>query len=126
VTIEVADLIFAVDSVPAVLAITTTTFVVYTSNIFAVVGLRAMYFAIAAIIHRFIYMKYALAIILIFIGGKAFYAELFDTKIPPFISLGLTLGTLAGGFIFSMIRTRSEAKAVAKMVLDQKKKDAES
>lgn len=126
VTIEVADLIFAVDSVPAVLAITSNTFVVYTSNIFAVVGLRAMYFAIAAIIHRFIYMKYALAIILIFIGCKAFYAELFDTKIPPFISLGLTLGTLAGGFIFSMIRTRSEAKAVARMVMDQDKKDADA
>lgn len=122
VTIEVADLIFAVDSVPAVLAITTNTFVVYTSNIFAVVGLRAMYFAIAAIIHRFIYMKYALSIILVFIGLKAFYAHFFD-KIPAFVSLGITLSTLAGGFIFSMIKTRSEAKAVAKMVMDQKKKD---
>lgn len=116
VTVEVADLIFAVDSVPAVLAITTNTFVVYTSNVFAVVGLRAMYFAIAAIIHRFIYMKYALALILVFIGLKAFYAEIFDTKIPPYISLGITLGTLAGGFIFSMIRTRAEANKVAAMV----------
>lgn len=123
VTIEIADLIFAVDSVPAVLAITTNTFVVYTSNIFAVVGLRAMYFAIAAIIHRFIYMKYALALILVFIGCKAFYAHIFDAKIPPLLSLGITLGTLAGGFIFSLIRTRSEAKAVAKMVMEQKNKE---
>jgi tellurite resistance protein TerC len=123
VTVEAADLIFAVDSVPAVLAITTSTFVVYTSNVFAVVGLRAMYFAIAAIIHRFIYMKYALALILVFIGCKAFYAEIFDSKVPPYISLGLTLGTLAGGFIFSMIKTRSEARAVAQMVIDQQKKD---
>ncbi len=124
VTIELADLIFAVDSIPAVLAITTNTFVVYTSNIFAVVGLRAMYFAIAAIIHRFIYMKYALAIILVFIGMKAFYAHYFD-KVPAFISLGITLSTLAGGFIFSMIRTRSEAKAVARMITEQQQKDAE-
>lgn len=105
VTVEVADLIFAVDSVPAVLAITTNTFVVYTSNIFAVVGLRALYFAIAAIIHRFIYMKYSLAIILVFIGLKAFYAELFDTKVPAFLSLGITLGLLAGGVLVSMWKT---------------------
>lgn len=115
VTIEVADLIFAVDSVPAVLAITTNTFVVYTSNVFAVVGLRAMYFAIAAIIHRFIYMKYSLALILVFIGMKAFYVHMFDTKIPPYISLGITLGTLAAGFLFSMLRTRSDAHKVAAM-----------
>jgi tellurite resistance protein TerC len=108
VTVEVADLIFAVDSVPAVLAITTNTFVVYTSNIFAVVGLRALYFAIAAIIHRFIYMKYSLAIILIFIGLKAFYAELFDAKVPAFLSLGITLGLLAGGVLVSMWKTNQK------------------
>ncbi|MFN3826384.1 MAG: TerC family protein [Micavibrio sp.] len=106
VTVEIADLIFAVDSVPAVLAITTTTFVVYTSNIFAVVGLRAMYFAVAAIIHRFIYMQYSLAIILIFIGGKAFYAHLFDSKVPAMISLGITITVLAGGILLSLLRTR--------------------
>ncbi len=107
VTVEIADLIFAVDSVPAVLAITTTTFVVYTSNIFAVVGLRAMYFAVAAIIHRFIYMKYSLAIILVFIGCKAFYAHIFDTKVPPYISLSITLAVLLGGVFASMLRTKS-------------------
>jgi tellurite resistance protein TerC len=122
VTVEVADLIFAVDSVPAVLAITTDTFVVYTSNIFAVVGLRAMYFAIAAIIHRFIYMKYALALILVFIGMKAFYAHFFD-KVPPYVSLAITLGTLAGGFIFSMLKTRSDTKSIEKAMEAQKLKD---
>ncbi len=110
VTVEVADLIFAVDSVPAVLAITTNTFVVYTSNIFAVVGLRALYFAIAAIIHRFIYMKYSLAIILVFIGLKAFYAHIFDTKVPAFLSLGITLGLLAGGILVSMWKTGQKEK----------------
>ncbi|QQG36366.1 MAG: TerC family protein [Micavibrio aeruginosavorus] len=108
VTVEVADLLFAVDSVPAVLAITSNTFVVYTSNIFAVVGLRAMYFAVAAIIHRFIYMKYSLAIILVFIGFKAFYGHFFD-KVPAFVSLGITLSLLAGGVIASMIKTSQKS-----------------
>src|SRR5690606_15249558 len=72
VLIEIADLIFAVDSVPAIFAITTDPFIVYTSNIFAILGLRALYFALAAMIHRFKYLKYALALILIFVGGKIF------------------------------------------------------
>ncbi|WP_051054866.1 TerC family protein [Micavibrio aeruginosavorus] len=117
VTVEVADLIFAVDSVPAVLAITNNTFVVYTSNIFAVVGLRAMYFAVAAIIHRFHYMKYALAVILMFIGTKAFIAEFAGFKLPPVLSLGITLTLLASGIIFSMIKTRKEAEAVVQAAL---------
>lgn len=125
VTVEVADLIFAVDSVPAVLAITTNTFVVYASNIFAIIGLRAMYFAVAAIIHRFIYMKYALAVILIFIGGKAFYAHFTHDKVPAVISLGLTLGTLLAGFIFSMIKTNADARQVARMVQEQRKRELE-
>lgn len=110
VTIEIADLIFAVDSVPAVLAITTTTFVVYTSNIFAVVGLRAMYFAIAAIIHRFVYMQYSLAIILVFIGMKAFYSHFSGEKVPAFLSLGITLALLAGGIFVSMWKTSQKEK----------------
>ena len=72
VLIEIADVIFAVDSVPAVFTITRDPFIVYTSNIFAILGLRALYFALAAIIHRFHYLKYALSTVLIFIGGKVF------------------------------------------------------
>jgi tellurite resistance protein TerC len=72
VLIEFADLIFAVDSVPAIFAITTDPFIVYTSNIFAILGLRALYFALAAMIHRFAYLKYALALVLVFIGSKIF------------------------------------------------------
>jgi tellurite resistance protein TerC len=112
VTIELADLIFAVDSVPAVLSITSDTFVVYTSNIFAVLGLRTMYFAVAAVIHRFEYMKYALSIILIFIGLKAFYVQITDEKIPAFVSLGITLSLLIGGFIYSLLKTRSNERLV--------------
>ncbi len=110
ITIECADVVFAFDSIPAVFAITTDTFIVYTSNLFAVVGLRAMYFVLIAIIHRFSYMNYALSLILIVIGLKAFYAHFFD-KVPSWLSLGLTLGILLGGFLFSFQKTRKlEAK----------------
>ena len=88
VLIEVADVIFAVDSVPAIFAITTDPFIVYTSNIFAILGLRALYFALAAMVKRFHYLKLALAIVLIFIGSKIFAAALLGLdKIPPAISL---------------------------------------
>ena len=70
--VELIDLVFAVDSVPAIFAITTDPFIVYTSNIFAILGLRALYFALAAMIHRFKYLKYALALVLVFIGSKIF------------------------------------------------------
>lgn len=107
VTIECADVIFAFDSVPAVFAITTDTFIVYTSNIFAIIGLRALYFVLTAVIHRFKYMNYALSLILIIIGLKAFYSHFFD-KVPSWLSLSLTLGILLGGFILSFLKTKSE------------------
>ncbi len=81
VLVEFVDLIFAVDSVPAIFAITTDPFIVYTSNIFAILGLRALYFALAAMIHRFKYLKYALALVLVFIGGKIFLVGIIG-KIP--------------------------------------------
>jgi tellurite resistance protein TerC len=107
VIIEVADLVFAVDSVPAVFAITTDPFIVYTSNIFAILGLRALYFALAAIIHRFAYLKYALSIVLVFIGCKIFYAE-FIGHVPAAISLGVTFGLLASGVLLSLFKTRGK------------------
>ena len=89
--IEFADLVFAIDSVPAIFAITTDPFIVYTSNIFAILGLRALYFALAAMVHRFYYLKYALAAVLIFIGGKVFLADMLGIdKIPPVLSLIVT------------------------------------
>jgi tellurite resistance protein TerC len=108
VLIEVADVIFAVDSVPAIFAITTDPYLVYTSNIFAILGLRALYFALAAIIHRFAYLKYALAVLLIFIGSKIFLADLFGLeKFPPEVSLGVTFAILAAGVFWSLWKTRS-------------------
>jgi len=110
VLIEIADVIFAVDSVPAIFAITTDPFIVYTSNIFAILGLRALYFALAAIVDRFHYLKTALAVLLIFIGGKVFVADLAGLeKFPPTLSLVITLAILAAGVAYSLWRTRKPA-----------------
>jgi tellurite resistance protein TerC len=110
VVINIADLIFAVDSVPAIFAITTDTFIVYTANIMAILGLRALYFALAAMVHRFHYLKYALAIVLVFIGLKIFWNNLVG-KMDPAISLGVTLALILGGVLYSMWKTRGDAKA---------------
>ena len=111
IMIELADLIFALDSIPAIFAITTDPYIVFTSNIFAILGLRAMYFALAVIIHRFHYLKYSLSLILIFIGGKVFAAPLLDLeKVPASISLGVTFALLAGGVVYSMLKPVPEKK----------------
>lgn len=110
--VEFADLIFAVDSVPAVFAITSDPFVVYTSNIFAILGLRALFFALSALIERFHYLKPALALVLIFIGGKVFAADLLGIdKIPAAISLGVTFALLGGGVLVSLWKSRGETSA---------------
>jgi tellurite resistance protein TerC len=111
VLIEFVDLVFAVDSVPAIFAITTDPFIVYTSNIFAILGLRALYFALAAMIHRFKYLKYALALVLVFIGSKIFLVGIIG-KIPPAISLSVTFGLIAGGVLVSLWKTRGQPAVV--------------
>ena len=111
VLIECVDLVFAVDSVPAIFAITTDPFIVYTSNIFAILGLRALYFALAAMIHRFKYLKYALALVLVFIGSKIFLVGIIG-KIPPAISLSVTFGLIAGGVLVSLWKTRGQPAVV--------------
>ena len=112
VLVEIADLVFAVDSVPAVFAITTDPFIVYTSNIFAILGLRALYFALAAILHRFHYLKYALALLLVFIGSKIFVADLLGwEKFPASWSLGVTFAILTAGVVFSLWKTRGDEAA---------------
>ncbi|PZQ46260.1 MAG: TerC family protein [Micavibrio aeruginosavorus] len=105
-TIELTDVMFAFDSVPAALAVTTDPYIVYTANIFAILGLRAMFFAIEHIIHRFEYLKYSLSIVLILIGCKVFYVELTDDHLPAIVSLAMTVGVLAGGIVLSMLRTK--------------------
>ncbi|SSC73286.1 unnamed protein product [Ciceribacter sp. T2.26MG-112.2] len=120
VMVELADVIFAVDSIPAIFAITTDPFIVYTSNIFAILGLRALYFALSALIHRFAYLKYALALVLIFIGSKIFVADMLGlAKIPPAVSLGVTLAILASGIVGSLWATRKAEKSVTKQVAQE-------
>lgn len=110
VTVETADVIFAVDSIPAIFAITTDPYIVYTSNVFAILGLRALYFALAAMIHRFVYLKYALAAVLIFIGSKIFVADMLGlAKIPPVWSLSVTLLLLTAGVLVSLLRPAGAA-----------------
>ncbi len=113
IMVEIADLIFAVDSIPAIFAITTDPFIVYTSNIFAILGLRALYFALAALIHRFAYLKYALAAVLVFVGSKIFLADMLGiAKIPPSISLGITVAILLTGIVGSLFATRNDKKVI--------------
>jgi tellurite resistance protein TerC len=99
VLIEFLDLIFAIDSIPAIFTISTNPFVVYTSNIFAIVGLRALYFSIDALTNKFKYLHYSLALILIFIGAKIFIPH-----INIIMSLSVTLSLIAGGIILSITK----------------------
>ncbi|MCW3172142.1 TerC family protein [Shewanella subflava] len=114
ILVETADLVFAVDSIPAIFAITQDPFIVYTSNIFAILGLRALYFALAAMVHRFHYLKYALSVVLVFIGvkvGLVYFNQtgLIDFKIPTALSLGVTFGLLLAGVLYSLWKTRDQS-----------------
>jgi tellurite resistance protein TerC len=111
IIVEFVDLIFAVDSVPAIFAVTQDPFIVYTSNIFAILGLRALYFALAAAIHRFKYLQYALATILVLVGIKVFLVPL-GVKIDTALSLAATIGILAGGIGWSLWKTRNDMPEV--------------
>jgi tellurite resistance protein TerC len=107
--IEFVDLIFAIDSIPAIFAITNDVYIVYTCNIFAILGLRALYFALADMIERFCYLKPALALILIFIGSKIFLVNIIG-KIPSVISLSVTIVLLTGGVLLSLFKTKNKLK----------------
>ena len=106
VLVEFVDLIFAVDSVPAIFAVTLDPFIVYTSNIFAILGLRSLYFALAAAMHRFKYLKISLAVILVLVGIKIFLVPL-GIKVDTLVSLLGTLGILAAGIVYSLWKTKN-------------------
>lgn len=112
VMVECADLIFAVDSIPAVFAITQDPYVVYTSNIFAILGLRALYFLLAAMVHRFHYLKFALALVLVFIGAKIFLGAA-GVHLSAMVSFLATVGTLTAGVGVSLFKTRESKTAKA-------------
>lgn len=115
IMVEFADIIFAVDSVPAIFAVTRDPFIVYTSNIFAILGLRSMYFMLAAAVERFAYLKYGLALVLVLIGGKIIWnfglsKELgLAPYLEPHWSLLATLTLVGGAMLYSLYRTRSQA-----------------
>ncbi|HEY0898583.1 MAG TPA: TerC family protein [Sphingobacteriaceae bacterium] len=108
ILIETTDLIFAVDSIPAILAITQDQFIVYTSNVFAILGLRSLYFALAHIVDRFIYLSYGLAIILVFVGLKMVMVDIF--KVPTFISLLIIALVVTGSVVLSFMKTEKPDK----------------
>jgi tellurite resistance protein TerC len=109
--IEFTDVVFAVDSIPAVFAVTQNPFVVFTSNIFAIMGLRSLYFLLAGVIDKFVYLKPSLAVVLVFVGVKM--AIVSWVKIHPAVSLGVVLGILAVGAIASLVRVRRAQAAPA-------------
>lgn len=106
VMVEVADLLFAVDSIPAIFAITTNPFVVFTSNMFAVASLRSLFFVLEAMVHRFSKLKAALSLVLVFIGFKVIYTEAYGAHINLAVALGGVLAILGGGIVWSLLATR--------------------
>ena len=109
--VEVTDLIFAVDSIPAIFAVTTDAFLVYTSNIFAILGLRSMYFLLSGIVHRFVYLQYGLSVILVFVGLKMIAADF--VHVPTPVSLGVIVLALGVSIAASLLRNPRTAKMIA-------------
>jgi len=106
IIVEVTDLVFAVDSIPAIFAITTEPFIVFTSNIFAILGLRSLYFLLAGIIHRFVYLQAGLAVILSYVGLKMLIADF--VEIPTLLSLGVIAAVLLVSIVASVLRNRAD------------------
>jgi tellurite resistance protein TerC len=106
VLIEASDLIFAMDSIPAIFAVTTDPFIVLTSNIFAILGLRALYFLLADMAERFHLLKYGLAVVLMFVGTKMLIVDWF--KIPVAVSLGVIIAVLGISMMLSLIASRAK------------------
>lgn len=114
VVVEMTDLVFALDSIPAILAITTDSFIVITSNIFAILGLRSLYFLLAGMMEKFYYLKPGLALILFFVGSKMLISEFFEISIG--MSLIVIFGILAAALLLSYIRTRQQ---ISKVIIDK-------
>jgi tellurite resistance protein TerC len=100
--VESADLMFAVDSIPAIFAITEDPFIVYTSNVFAILGLRSLYFALAGVMEKFHYLKVGLSVILVFVGVKMMLTDVY--KMPVLLSLAVIAAVLAASVAASLLR----------------------
>lgn len=121
--VESTDLIFALDSIPAIFAITTDPFIVYTSNVFAILGLRSLYFLLAGSVRRFVYLKYGLAAILVLVGIKMLIADLYH--VPIALSLGLIALILAVAIGASLLKTRGETGGAGGRMDEQRDAEAE-
>jgi tellurite resistance protein TerC len=102
--VEFTDLVFAIDSIPAIFAITKDPFLVYTSNVFAILGLRSMYFLLAGVVHKFVYLKYGLSLVLVFVGGKMMLLDV--VKVPTAVSLGVIATLILGSIAASLWSAR--------------------
>ncbi|TGD79930.1 TerC family protein [Hymenobacter wooponensis] len=111
VMVETTDVVFAADSIPAILAVSRDTFIVYTSNVFALLGLRALYFALEGLMRLFHYLHYGLSLILIFIGGKLLFQEIYH--IPMGISLGVVGFILSMSVVLSLLLPKKDVKPVS-------------
>jgi tellurite resistance protein TerC len=128
VIVETSDLIFAVDSIPAVFAVTADPFLVFTSNVFAILGLRSLFFALGGMLEKFRYLKVALAIVLAFIGVKMLAAHWIEEWIPDqmernFILLGIVMGILILGIILSLVADARDGKQEDKPAAEQAEKE---
>ena len=110
VLVEISDVIFAVDSVPAIFAITSDPFIVFTSNIFAILGLRSLFFMLAGLVDKFRYLKVGLAVVLVFVGVKMCIVDLY--KIPSLVSLVVIVGTLGSAIGVSLWVSRKKQPSV--------------
>jgi len=106
VMVEVTDLVFAVDSIPAIFAVTKDPFLVYTSNVMAILGLRSMYFLLAGVVHRFVYLKTGLAMVLVFVGAKMMLADVFH--VPVLASLAVIATLIGGSIAASLLRANKD------------------
>ena len=124
-TVETTDLMFATDSIPAIFGVTTDPFIVYTSNIFAILGLRSMYFLLAALIDRFAYLGRGIAIVLMFVGAKMLLADVY--KIPIALSLAIVALLLAGSVLLSILhgpgKSAGSSKSGDRLVTSESGKD---
>lgn len=110
IVVETTDVMFAFDSIPAIFAITSDAFLVFTSNIFAILGLRSLYFVLASMLDKFSYVKYSLVIILASVGLKMLVLHPLHIELPEWVSLAFILLVLGGGILFSFLKDRKDAK----------------
>jgi len=108
--VETTDILFAVDSIPAIFAVTREPFLVFTSNAFAILGLRALYFMLAGMIKRFVYLKFGLSVVLVFVGVKMTISELY--KVPTWVSLAFIAVVLTISIVASLVRTAAQPEPI--------------